>query len=135
MHSLLLPSLARLIQLAGVAFLLYMAWKLAVDDGRLNASQPGHRPTMTVGAVMQWLNPKAWLACVAGVGAFVANGEAYLVWQFAAVYFVICYGSIACWAFAGTFLRHSLDNPRGMRLFNRVMALLLALSAVYLMLP
>lgn len=132
---LLVPSLTRVIQWAGVAFLLYMAWKLAADDGALNTSQPGKLPTMTVGAVMQWLNPKAWLACVAGMGAFVANGEARLVWQFAVVYFVICYGSIACWAFAGTFLRHYLDNPRGMRLFNRLMALLLALSAIYLLLP
>ncbi|WP_191487852.1 LysE family translocator [Pseudomonas sp. FEN] len=129
------PSLTRAIQLAGVAFLFYMAWKLAADDGALNTSQPGKQPTMTLGALMQWLNPKAWLACVAGMGAFVANGEAWLVWQFAAVYFVICYGSIACWAFAGTFLRHYLDNPRGMRLFNRLMALLLVLSAIYLLLP
>jgi len=132
---LFVPSLTRGIQLAGVAFLLYMAWKLATDDGSLNTRQPGKQPTMTLGAVMQWLNPKAWLACVAGMGAFVANGEARLVWQFAAVYFVICYGSIACWAFAGTFLRHYLDNPRGMRLFNRLMAFLLALSAIYLLLP
>ncbi|WP_338525338.1 LysE family translocator [Pseudomonas batumici] len=132
---LFVPSLTRGIQLAGVAFLLYMAWKLAADDGSLNTRQPGKQPTMTLGAVMQWLNPKAWLACVAGMGAFVANGEARLVWQFAAVYFVICYSSIACWAFAGTFLRHYLDNPRGMRLFNRLMALLLALSAIYLLLP
>ncbi|WP_248800406.1 LysE family translocator [Pseudomonas sp. MWU13-2105] len=132
---LFVPSLTRVIQLAGVAFLLYMAWKLALDDGGLNTSQPGKQPTMTLGALMQWLNPKAWLACVAGMGAFVANGEGHLVWQFAAVYFVICYGSIACWAFAGTFLRHYLDNPKGMRLFNRLMALLLALSAIYLLLP
>ncbi|MCU1736232.1 MULTISPECIES: LysE family translocator [unclassified Pseudomonas] len=132
---LFVPSLTRVIQLAGVAFLLYMAWKLALDDGSLNTRQPGKQPTMTVGAVMQWLNPKAWLACVAGMGAFAANSEPRLVWQFAAVYFVICYGSIACWGFAGTFLRHYLDNPKGMRLFNRLMALLLALSAIYLLLP
>ncbi len=25
---------------------------------------------------MQWLNPKAWLASVAGMGAFAADGEA-----------------------------------------------------------
>ncbi len=90
---------------------------------------------MVYGAVMQWLNPKAWLACVAGMGAFVADGEARLIWQFAAVYLVICYLSVGCWAYAGTFLRGYLNNPKGMRLFNRAMAGLLALSAVYLLLP
>ncbi|UZE27256.1 LysE family translocator [Pseudomonas asplenii] len=137
LHELLLrvPALTRGIQLGGVAFLVYMAWKLAMDDGSLNAGQSGKRPTLTLGAVMQWLNPKAWLACVAGMGAFAANGDTRVVLEFALIYFVICYGSIACWAFAGTFLRRYLENPRGMRLFNRLMALLLVLSAAYLMLP
>ncbi|WP_017904461.1 LysE family translocator [Pseudomonas asplenii] len=137
LHELLLrvPILTQGIQLGGVAFLLYMAWKLALDDGSLDARQSGRRPTLTLGAVMQWLNPKAWLACVAGMGAFAANGDTRVVLEFALIYFVICYGSIACWAFAGTFLRRYLENSRGMRLFNRSMALLLALSAAYLLLP
>ncbi|TVT83467.1 LysE family translocator [Pseudomonas sp. H3(2019)] len=129
------PSLTRAVQLFGVAFLLFMAWKLATDDGRLSAGDSGQAPTMFYGALMQWLNPKAWLACAAGMGAFVADGEAQLVWQFAAVYLVVCYLSVACWAYAGTFLRQYLSNAGGMRLFNRFMASLLAVSAGYLLLP
>ncbi|WP_434707468.1 LysE family translocator [Pseudomonas sp. R1-1] len=129
------PYMTRLVQWAGVAFVLFMAWKLASDDGRLNAADTGRAPSMLYGAVMQWLNPKAWLACVAGMGAFVADGETRLVWQFAAVYLVICYLSVGCWAYAGTFLRGYLNNAKGMRWFNRVMAGLLALSAIYLLLP
>ena len=129
------PFMTRVVQLAGVAFLLFMAWKLATDDGQLNAGDSGRAPSMLYGAVMQWLNPKAWLACVAGMGAFVADGEARLVWQFAAVYLVICYVSVGCWFYAGTFLRGYLGNPAGMRLFNRLMAGLLVVSAVYLLLP
>jgi len=72
---------------------------------------------------------------VAGMGAFVADGEARLVWQFAAVYLVVCYLSVGCWAYAGTFLRGYLNNAKGMRWFNRTMAGLLALSAIYLLLP
>jgi threonine/homoserine/homoserine lactone efflux protein len=56
------------------------------------------------------------------------------VWQFAAVYLVICYVSVGCWVYAGTFLRGYLSNPAGMRLFNRSMALLLAVCAIGLML-
>ncbi|MBC3271290.1 LysE family translocator [Pseudomonas sp. SWRI81] len=127
------PFMTRVVQWAGVAFLLFMAWKLATDDGQLNASEAGRAPSMLYGAVMQWLNPKAWLACVAGMGAFVADGETRLVWQFAAVYLVICYLSVGCWAYAGTFLRGCLSNAAGMRWFNRLMALLLAISAMYLL--
>ena len=127
------PGLTQVVQWAGVAFLLFMAFKLASDDGQVDAKDSGRAPSMLYGALMQWLNPKAWLACVAGMGAFVANGEARLIWQFAAVYLVICYVSVGCWAYAGTFLRGYLNNPAGMRLFNRSMALLLAGSAAYLL--
>ena len=126
------PVLTQGIRLFGVAFLLYMAWKLVRDDGRVAADGQVRAPSAWYGALMQWLNPKAWLACVAGIGAFAADGDTRLVWLFAAVYLVICYLSIACWAYAGSFLRHYLDNPAGMRLFNRIMAALLALSAAYL---
>ncbi|MGF6162370.1 threonine/homoserine/homoserine lactone efflux protein [Pseudomonas sp. 2725] len=129
------PALTQGVQWAGVAFLLYMAFKLAADNGQVQTSESAQAPSMLYGAIMQWLNPKAWLACVAGMGAFVADGEARLVWQFAAIYLVICYASVGCWAYAGTFLRGFLHNPAGMGLFNRTMALLLVVSAVYLLLP
>jgi threonine/homoserine/homoserine lactone efflux protein len=136
LHELLLrwPVLTQAIQWAGVAFLLYMAYKLAVDDGRLDAQEKASAPSMLYGAIMQWLNPKAWLACVAAMGLFAAQGEAARVWQLAAVYLVVCYLSVACWVYAGTFFRRYLSNPRGMRLFNRTMALLLVISVVYLLL-
>ncbi|MBA5636816.1 LysE family translocator [Duganella sp. LX20W] len=127
------PALTRATQLAGAAFLLWMAWQLARDDGELAFSGDGKGPSLAVGAAMQWLNPKAWVAAVAGMGAFAANGDTALVWRFAALYGVVCYVSIACWAWAGTFLQRRLADPAGMRLFNRTMALLLAASAIYLL--
>ncbi|MDP2697620.1 LysE family translocator [Thalassospira sp.] len=128
------PHLTRVIQWAGVGFLLYMAWKLARDNGEFGRKDGVHTPSALNGAIMQWLNPKAWLASIAGMGAYVADGDPVLVWQFAALYFVICYGSVACWAGIGAFLQHALNEPRRIRLFNRVMAALLIASAVYLIL-
>jgi len=136
LHTLLLhcPHLTRVIQWAGIAFLFYMAYKLTVDDGKLGEGQPGQGPSLIYGAAMQWLNPKAWLASLAGMGVYAADGAGALVWQFTVIYFVICYGSIACWAYAGTFLQHYLREPRRVQRFNRLMALLLIGSAIYLML-
>jgi threonine/homoserine/homoserine lactone efflux protein len=128
------PLLTQGIRLAGVAFLLWLAWRLAADDGQLSAQNPKQRPSLWRGALMQWLNPKAWLACVAGMGAFVANGEALLVWRFAAVYLVVCYLSVACWAWAGSAMSVQLRSPARVRLFNRLMAALLMGCAVYLLL-
>ncbi|WP_321805704.1 LysE family translocator [Burkholderia sp. BCC1993] len=133
------PMLTTVTQWSGIAFLLYLALRLALDDGRLSADPDDPAapnvagPSAAAGAAMQWLNPKAWLACVAAMGAYAADGEPAQVWQFAALYLVICFASIACWAYAGASLRHRLANARRMRLFNRAMALLLAGSALYLL--
>jgi threonine/homoserine/homoserine lactone efflux protein len=135
LHELLahFPNLIDIVKWAGIGFLLYMAYTLAVDDGRLGADKPSRGPSFAHGAAMQWLNPKAWLASLAGMGAYAANGSGGLVWQFTALYFVICYVSIASWAYAGTFLRRYLQEPMRVKLFNRVMATLLAASALYLL--
>lgn len=127
------PMLTDLIRWAGMAFLIYLAWKLAVDDGRLNVDKPTQPPSFWHGAAMQWLNPKAWLAAVAGMGAFVADGDAHLIGLFALIYFVVCYLSVACWAYAGAFLGPWLRSPGRIRTFNRSMAALLAGCAVSLL--
>lgn len=129
-----MPLLVNVVQWAGVLFLLYVAWKLASDHGRLSMDGNDSPPSIMVGAAMQWLNPKAWLAAVSGVALFVADGELTLMVQFAAIYFVVCYLSLACWAYAGAFLRRFLSNARGVRLFNRSMALLLIGCSASLML-
>lgn len=135
LHELLTgwPELTRLIRWAGVAFLLFMACKLAADDGKIDTGDSGGGPSLLHGAAMQWLNPKAWLAALAGMGVYAADGNSRLVWEFTAVYFAICYVSIACWAWAGTFLGRYLQSPARVRLLNRTMALLIAASALYLL--
>jgi threonine/homoserine/homoserine lactone efflux protein len=127
------PMLTDIIRWAGMAFLMYLAWKLAVDDGQLDVDRPTRPPSLLNGAAMQWLNPKAWLAAVAGMGAFVADGEAQLIGLFALIYFVVCYASVACWAYAGAFLGPWLRSPQRVRVFNRSMAALLAGCAVSLL--
>jgi len=108
-----------------------MAGRVASDAGTLG--EGGHAaPSLLHGAAMQWVNPKAWLACVAGIGAFVGQGDRALLWQFCLIYLVICYLSLGCWAWAGTSMRRYLDNPLRLRVFNRCLALLLLLSALYL---
>jgi threonine/homoserine/homoserine lactone efflux protein len=75
--------------------------------------------------------PKAWLAAVAGVGAYTA-GEQQLLWLFTWIYGPICFVSVASWAWAGSVIRQYLGEPRRLRLFNRGLALLLV-SAGYLL--
>lgn len=130
----LMPWLATGVLWAGVAFLLYMAVRLALDDGRLSADEAARKPSLWHGGLMQWLNPKAWLACIAGMGAFAASGEARLIWQFSLIFFGVCYLSIACWAWAGAFLGRYLKTPTAIRSLNRTLAAMLVGCAGYLVL-
>lgn len=134
LHALLLqwPQLTDVIRWAGAAFLLYMAWRLASDAGELGTGPASKRPSLTHGAVMQWLNPKAWLASVAGMGTYASDGETAAVWLFTGVYFVICYLSIASWAWAGSCLQDYLRESNRVRFFNRAMAAMVVLSVAYL---
>jgi threonine/homoserine/homoserine lactone efflux protein len=126
--------LTQLIRMAGVIFLLYLAYRLASSDGRVNAVREQTRPSAFAGALMQWLNPKAWLACLAGMGAFVADGDRQMVWVFALIYLVVCWVSLASWAWAGASLRGYLNSASRLHWFNRAMAVLLGGCALYLLL-
>lgn len=123
------PGAADAARWAGVVFLLHLAGKLWTAEGGDTAAGPARAPSLLHGAALQWLNPKAWVAAIAGVGAYAGSGGMSEVWRFAALYFPICYASIAVWAYAGTHLRHALTDSRRMRRCNRLMAALLVVSA------
>ncbi|MBB5862755.1 LysE family translocator [Xanthomonas sp. 3058] len=127
------PLLGGALQLAGVAFLLYMAWRLVRDDGVIDTAKPRQSTSFWTGAAMQWLNPKAWLAATSGVALYATQGTTQLA-GFAAVYALICYPSLACWLLAGTVLRRHVHTPHQLRRLNRLLAGMLVLSAVYLLL-
>ena len=59
------PMLIWVLRVAGALFLLYLAWKLAWASGDLGVGQTRQCPGFRDGVLLQWLNPKAWLAAAA----------------------------------------------------------------------
>lgn len=127
------PGFTTILHWAGLLFLLYMAWQLAFDDGTTPSGRNG-RASLLAGAGMQWLNPKAWLAAVAGVGLFGADDDVHTLLAFATIYFVVCYASIACWTAAGALMRNTLETPARMRRLNAFLALCLTVCAGWMLL-
>lgn len=134
LYSLLtvLPVLEEVLRWAGVAFLLYLSVKLAVDNGHLPDGETRKAPGFGTGALMQWLNPKAWLASASGIGAYTSANDLDQILVFASVYLPICWLSLACWVYAGAFLRRYVQRPVVLVMVNRMLALLLAASCLYL---
>lgn len=134
LYSLLsvVPGLQELLRWSGVAFLLYLSYRLAIDNGRLPEREAGEAPGFMTGALMQWLNPKAWLASASGIGAYT-SGDLPQILFFAAIYMPICWLSLGSWVYAGASLRRYVHQPQILRTINRVLAALLVASCVYLL--
>ena len=134
LYSLLtmVPMLEALLLWAGVAFLLYLSIKLAMDSGQLPETGVDKAPGFGTGAIMQWLNPKAWLASASGIGAYTSANDLNQILLFASLYLPICWLSLACWVYAGAFLRRYVQRPVVLMAINRTLALLLAISCLYL---
>lgn len=114
----------------GAAYLLWMAWGLLRDDGRLSEDNRGQVPGFWAGAMVQGLNPKAWLAVISSLSTFVLPLEDRRMGMmvFALLFGAICWLSLAAWAWGGARI-----GQRQMRLFNRAMAVVLALSVLWML--
>ncbi|EWH03188.1 LysE family translocator [Halomonas sp. BC04] len=126
------PGLKEALRWAGVAFLLYLSWRLFRDDGRLPEGGAQRAPGFMAGALLQWLNPKAWLAAASGIGAYT-SGDLHQVILFAALYLPICWLSLGSWVYAGAFLRRYVYRPAVLLTVNRTLAVLLAGSCLFLL--
>lgn len=127
------PAFNTLLRWAGILFLLYLSVQLFRDDGQLPDGQNSNAPGFMTGAIMQWLNPKAWLASASGIAAYTSGHDLPQILFFAALYLPVCWLSLACWVYAGAFLRRYLHRPAVLVTINRVLALLLVASCVYLL--
>jgi threonine/homoserine/homoserine lactone efflux protein len=83
---------------------------------------------------MQWLNPKAWIACLSGVSAFSLNHSLHLLLSFVCIYCLTCYLSLAAWALLGSKLQFLTRVKNGIRIFNLFMGGSLIIVAIYLLL-
>lgn len=119
----------------GALLLLYIAWKVA-HAGSAGSGGRAVRP-MTLGqaAAFQWINPKAWSMAVAVAGGYISGiapvREAALI---ALLFATLGLGSATLWTAFGVQIRRFLSTEARWRAFNGVMGLLIALSAVLILL-
>lgn len=120
------------LNIAGIGFILYLGFKIARSDAApdfAGSDVPGFR----AGAALQWLNPKAWGACIAGIGAFGVAQSLPKLMMFSGVYLVVCFIGVGAWAVLGQTIRRFFDTPRNRRLFNRVIGGGLMVLALFLL--
>ena len=129
------PALRGTLVALGVGAMLWMAWQLARRGAM--AAIPGSRLTVTFwqGVGLQFINLKAWLMALVISATWVAvDGELGLrLLQVAPVIMAYAFASNFCYALAGSMLRGWLAQGRRLLHFNRLMALLLAATALWML--
>ncbi|MEO1491560.1 MAG: LysE family translocator [Pseudomonadota bacterium] len=126
------PRIATALTWIGFAAMLYFSWKIATADA--SRAESRSRPlTFTEASAFQWINPKAWTFAI-WVSATYAAGTAALsnILVAAIVFLVSGLGSSQTWTLFGTVIGHLLGTGWKLRAFNIAMAVLLAVSAVWL---
>ena len=124
------PVLQTILKYAGVAYLVYLAWAIAMSEP-VKPDQDNRRGPMTFwgAAMFQWVNAKGWVMVIGTITAYAAIA-AYPWNILIQVSLSLILGALSCtaWALFGSSLRPVLTSPRAVRAFNIVMAVLLLAS-------
>jgi threonine/homoserine/homoserine lactone efflux protein len=124
------PLFHQTIKIAGVLYLAYLAWMIAVTPTETQQLEKAKPITFLQAALFQWVNPKAWVMITGAVGSFTTQStNIYLqVLMIAGTFAVLGTPCGATWLLSGVSLRRFLENPKYLRIFNRTMAILLIIS-------
>ena len=115
----------------GSIMICFMGLKIAFSNSHIKEKRAPH-PSFFYGAVLQFLNPKSWIACMAGVSAFQISirGERLVIYLL--IYVAIGYLCMLAWGFAGVKINQFLKVGQNLRIFNYIMGASLIVIGVYL---
>lgn len=134
------PGLRWALKLAGVAYMLWLAWKLARADQLAQVDARRLRVGFWQGVGLQFLNIKAWMLALTLTAGWVVNaagrpapnpGERLAI--ICAVMLVFAFSSNFTYALVGSTLRGWLAQGRRLLWFNRVLAVVLASTAAWML--
>lgn len=120
---------------ASVAYLLWLAWKIANAAPASAGKAHGTPMTFLQAAAFQWVNPKAWTMALTAISAYSPDRSYQSVLVVAIVFGAINLPCVSSWTVLGQQMARILSNPRHLRVFNWTMAILLVASLYPVLLP
>lgn len=127
------PALKGAIKAVGIVYLVWLAYKLS-RSGRLAEAQNGHLLGFWQAVGLQFVNVKAWLLALAIVAGWIVGFQDALT-RLAIVLPVMLFYAFASnflYASVGAMLRSWLAQGQRLLWFNRAMALILVLTAAWM---
>ncbi len=124
-----------ILKVLSVAYLLYLAWKIANAAPPKEAKAEGRPLTFLQSAAFQWVNPKAWSMALSAITLYAASRDLPAVLWVAGVYVGVSVVSTTSWTVLGQQMRRLLKNPARLRTFNWAMAVLLVATLIPVLWP
>ncbi len=129
----LFPILNTVLKVVSVAYLLWLAWKIANAAAPDTESGARGKPMTFVQAMLfQWVNPKAWSMALTAIALYAPDRNFGAVLLVAVVFGIINLPSTSLWAVMGQVMRSWLSSPTRLKVFNWTMAALLVGSLALL---
>ncbi|KGM88987.1 Putative threonine efflux protein [Roseovarius mucosus DSM 17069] len=129
------PLSYTLLKIGSVAYLVYLAWKIANAAPPRDAEASGKPLTFLQSAAFQWVNPKAWSMALSAITLYATGRDLASVLWVAGVYVVVSSISTTSWTLLGQQLRRLLKNQTRLRIFNWLMATLLIATLIPVLWP
>jgi threonine/homoserine/homoserine lactone efflux protein len=133
------PLLSWAVKVVGVAYLLWLAWKVSQSRQLSEADASRLNVTFWQGAALQFVNIKAWMLALAIVSGWIAGREAPGMRLAIVLPVMLAYAFVSnlAYALAGSLLREWLTGPAGsglrLRWFNYAMAAVLVVTAIWML--
>ncbi len=124
------PAVYLVMKGLSVAFLVWLAWKIA------NATPPAEAPsdarplTFMQASLFQWINPKAVGMALTTITSYTYDQTVGAVVLSACIFGCVNLPSVSTWVLVGTQLKRWLNSPNRLRAFNWTCAALL-LATIY----
>ncbi len=122
------PLFLQSLSILGSLYIIYLGYKIASSDAKLNI-ETNNKNTLKFyqGFLLQWLNPKAWMASIAGVCMY--SNSSKMIFIFIVIYFFVCYICLCCWGYLGKKLQIILNTNKRLKIFNVLMGAVLIITA------
>jgi threonine/homoserine/homoserine lactone efflux protein len=127
------PALHDTLKMAGAAYLVFLAWKIA--GASLSQGAAGARPlSFAEGAAFQVVNPKSWMKAATIATVFMPTTISPVLGALlvSVVGLVVGFPLISIWTLFGVAIGRFLSSPSHLKVFNGAMALSLVVLAVSL---
>ena len=119
----------------GASYMIYLSYKIATSKPLDDGPSESQRLTPLTGAMLQFVNGKAWIHDIVLLGSFGTIFGTGLLAKVTLIIFsiILCLPFVALWAGFGTFLRNFFTSPESSLMLNRVMGFSLFIVAVWLL--